>query len=386
MAEPRDHILALAAQLRSDMTTLANVTAKVRVNGGAATTYTNVSTPAITQNADITYGYQVKIPANTYSDGDDVEVTWLYSATAAAYDAIVIGPAAVDGAHYTNARGDNLANLDTAISTRSTYAGTDTPGTTTLLARIAAALTITGGKVDVNDKTSFALTSAYDPAKTAAQAGDAMALTSGERTTLAAAIWGALTSGLTTTGSIGKFLSGIVASIWGEPLAGYTTPGTAGKDLATVGSSSDPWATSLPGAYTGSEAGAMLAAVEEKATLIGTGVVVYGGPVLSSSQVEIVQGDDYLAVDGRALEWTSSDWPDITGATVTLDIRQTVQPHATNTYPATVLSATAVEVELTSVQTAALAVGTWSFALDAILTNLSQVTLAEGVLVVLELP
>jgi hypothetical protein len=37
----------------------------------------------------------------------------------------------------------------------------------------------------LSDKTGFSLTSAYDPAKTAAQAGDAMTLTSGERTTLA---------------------------------------------------------------------------------------------------------------------------------------------------------------------------------------------------------
>jgi hypothetical protein len=58
----------------------------------------------------------------------------------------------------------------------------------------------------VSDKTGYALTSAYDPAKTAAQAGDAMALTSGERTTLTAAIWNALTSGLTTVASIGKLL------------------------------------------------------------------------------------------------------------------------------------------------------------------------------------
>ena len=38
-------------------------------------------------------------------------------------------------------------------------------------------------------------------------AGDAMALTSGERTTLAAAIWNALTSGMSTVGSIGKKLA-----------------------------------------------------------------------------------------------------------------------------------------------------------------------------------
>jgi hypothetical protein len=53
----------------------------------------------------------------------------------------------------------------------------DTPGTTTLLSRIGSVLTITGGKVDVNDKSGFNLTAAYDPAKTAAQAGASVTLT-----------------------------------------------------------------------------------------------------------------------------------------------------------------------------------------------------------------
>jgi len=60
--------------------------------------------------------------------------------------------------------------------------------------------------VTVSDKTGFSLTSAYDPAKTASQAGDAMALTSGERTTTAGVIWNSLTSGFLTVGSVGKKL------------------------------------------------------------------------------------------------------------------------------------------------------------------------------------
>lgn len=81
----------------------------------------------------------------------------------------------------TGTRAGLLDNLDAAISTRSTYAGADTPGTGTLLSRVASTLTITGGKVDVNDKTGFSLSSAGIQA-----------------------IWDALTSALTTAGSIGK--------------------------------------------------------------------------------------------------------------------------------------------------------------------------------------
>lgn len=44
----------------------------------------------------------------------------------------------------TGPRGTNLDNLDATISSRSTYAGTDTAGTTTLLARVPAAVALAG--------------------------------------------------------------------------------------------------------------------------------------------------------------------------------------------------------------------------------------------------
>lgn len=53
-----------------------------------------------------------------------------------------------------------LSRLDAAVSSRSTYAGADTAGTTTLLTRVPSALTITGGAVTVgtnNDKTGYSL-------------------------------------------------------------------------------------------------------------------------------------------------------------------------------------------------------------------------------------
>ena len=114
---------------------------------------------------------------------------------------------ALDAIDTQDGAAAGLSRLDAAVSSRSTYAGADTAGTTTLLARLTAtraglldnldaavssrmatftlpanfaALGITvGGAVTVgtnNDKTGYALTAAYDPAKTAAQAGDAMTL------------------------------------------------------------------------------------------------------------------------------------------------------------------------------------------------------------------
>jgi len=52
----------------------------------------------------------------------------------------------------------------------------------------AGTITTTTNLTTNNDKTGYALTAAYDPAKTASQAGDAMTLTSGERNSTADAL------------------------------------------------------------------------------------------------------------------------------------------------------------------------------------------------------
>jgi hypothetical protein len=95
-------------------------------------------------------------------------------------------------------------NLDAAVSTRSTYAGTDTAGTTTLLARLTA------GRATNLDNLDAAVST---------------------RSTLAA------------------------AGVWDLATAGHTTSGTFGAAMNAAGSAGDPWATTLPGAYGAGTAG-----------------------------------------------------------------------------------------------------------------------------------
>lgn len=84
----------------------------------------------------------------------------------------------ITGTVSGNATAAQGANLDVAISSRmATY----TQPTGFLAANFS-----TG--IPVSDKTGFSLTSAYDPAKTAAQAGDAMTLTAGTGNALVAAV------------------------------------------------------------------------------------------------------------------------------------------------------------------------------------------------------
>jgi hypothetical protein len=212
----------------------------------------------------------------------------------------------VPGAYVDGTAGKLIGdNLDAKVSTRSTYSGTDTPGTTTLLTRVPGPINVNGGKVDVADKTGFSLTSDYDRAKNCAIPGDAMTLTSGERTTLSSAIWQYLTSFITSAGTIGKLLvdqlnapmdsrmaassyvapdnAGIAsiksktdtlptnpASVSDIPTAAQNaaatrdvsnaTPatGSLGADVKAGALVSDPWASNLPGGYPTGTAGNIL--------------------------------------------------------------------------------------------------------------------------------
>lgn len=95
------------------------------------------------------------------------------------------------------------------------------------------------------------------------------------------AIWDALTSALTTVGSIGKLLvdninatissrlasasyttpptvGQIADQVWDETLADHLTAGSTGNALNAAGSAGDPWSTALPGAYGAGTAGKII--------------------------------------------------------------------------------------------------------------------------------
>lgn len=121
-------------------------------------TDTAIITPTVVKRTGKTGNYRVPV-ACTAANGFEA---------AKSYNVVV---AATVGAVAAKAVIRTFQMRTRDIDDVSTYAGADTAGTTTLLTRIPSALTITAGAVNVNDKTGFSLTSAYDPAKTAMQAG-----------------------------------------------------------------------------------------------------------------------------------------------------------------------------------------------------------------------
>jgi hypothetical protein len=272
---------------------------------------------------------------------------------------------ALPGSYGTGTAGKILGtNLDASVSSRSTYTGTDTPGTTTLLTRVPSTLTITGGKVDVNDKTGFSLTAAYDKAKNAAQTGDAMTLTSGERTTLSSSIWQYLTSFLTTAGTIGRLIvdnlnapvaSRLASASYVAPdnagigaikaktdplpydpagISNIPTPstiavavrdvdntnpatGSLGADAKTGAQVADPWAVNVPGSYPPGTAGNLVGAnldVRVGTRLAASAITLNGGAVTVGTNND--KSGYQLAsnqIEGIADEILKRDWQLVSG-------------------------------------------------------------------------
>jgi hypothetical protein len=242
------------------------------------------------------------------------------------------------------------------------------------------------------------------------------------RSTLTSAnIWDALLTGITTAGSIGKLIKDYLDAAVTSRMATFTLPtnfsslaidssgrttigdivaaalakffsvnsgttyaaavsGSVVKEIATnaSGGSADPWATDLvSGGYSGNEAGAIVQAIEAKtAGIVGASIQIVS-PVVNNQQINIVRGDDYKNADGRALfaNTTFGSAPSLAGATIALKVNNGLNP----------FSKTGVEtgtatcyVELTSAETSAFTPKTYPFDLQATLANGDIVTLTQG--------
>jgi hypothetical protein len=136
----------------------------------------------------------------------------------------------VPGSYAAGTAGKVLGdNLNATVSSRSTYSGSDTSGTTELLTRIPSPITVTLGKVDINDKTGFSLTPAYDAAKNSAKPGDEMAVSAADKQSIALTVWGILTNAIATAGTMGKLIVDQLNASVGSRLAAsnYVAPDNA---------------------------------------------------------------------------------------------------------------------------------------------------------------
>jgi hypothetical protein len=138
------------------------------------------------------------------------------------------------------------ANLDTTVSSRSTYAGTDTAGTATLLTRLTSTRAANLDNLDA----TVSSRSTYAGADTAGT------------TTLLSRLTATRAGYLDNLSVAPPTAAAITTAVWSEPLGAYNTAGTAGKSLMTAGNAADPWAALLPGSYTGHQAGNIIARLD----------------------------------------------------------------------------------------------------------------------------
>lgn len=110
------------------------------------------------------------------------------------------------------------------------------------------------------------------------------------------------------------------------------------------------------------------------------------------THLEIVAGDDCKAADGRALSWSSTHWPNLAGATLTLTIGHTsynlyeLPVTITGTVPATPALPTTVTFDVPGSATANLPADQYQYQLIATLTDGDKVTIAAGNLTVSAAP
>lgn len=176
--------------------------------------------------------------------------------------------------------------------------------------------------------------------------------------------------------------------------SGYTAPDNAGiaaikaktDQLTFVGS--DVKAT-LDGEEVNVNAGSAQEIWEYPSrTLTSNANVVFVGPVALSGDVEIIRGDSYLAADGRALEWQTTDaatWPALSGASIKFTVRSGVQVICS--VAGSVVTATGankkVRAELPATVTASLETppngpARYQFDVQATLGSGSEITLVRG--------
>lgn len=187
-------------------------------------------------------------------------------------------------------------------------------------------------------------------------------LSSSGNTAVAAATWA---SGTRTLTSFGTLVADVATAVWAAGSRTLTSFGTLVADVASA-----VWAAATRTLTSfGSLVSDLIAA--------GGSVTVISPLTQNGRRLEIVQGDDYADADGRAISWSSTGWPDVTGATVNF-VGLSTDGSDSFTWSMTAIDSDTVRLELTAAQTSARSASSlYSYAVQATIGG-NKVTLARG--------
>jgi len=227
------------------------------------------------------------VPANVWDSlfgADKLQVhadeitAGLITATAIDTDAITAAKIAADAIGASELAADAVAEIQSGLATAAALATVDGIVDNILVdtAEIGAAgagLTAvpwnTAWDAEVQSEVTDAL-NAYDPPTKAELDSELAALNDPTAAAIADAVWEeAIVDHSGTAGSTAEALDGATApsaadvadAVWDEAIAGHLGAGSTGEALNAAGGAGDPWVTALPGSYTGSQAGKILADV-----------------------------------------------------------------------------------------------------------------------------
>lgn len=149
---------------------------------------------------------------------------------------------------------------------------------------------------------------------------------------------------------------------------------TIGAKINSAAAAGDPLASEVPGSYPGGTAGYVLGQ-------IGSGEVTFAGPVIGDDDsFEVIQGDDYLNADSRALSWTFGASPNLTGATVVMRINTPVTTVLTGTVTGEGTSSQVVKFDIPRTTTETFDVRNYRFDIQVTLADASVETPVQGIM------
>lgn len=147
------------------------------------------------------------------------------------------------------------------------------------------------------------------------------------------------------------------------------------------GGGADPLLNDVPGTYSAGTAGWALGRLRA-ANITTVSPVSQDGQTLT-----LVRGDDYQLSEGTQLIWQTTDasqWPTLTGATITLTIKGTVTLSVAGNIVTATGANKAVNAQLTRAQTATLTESEYDFDVQATFANLNKKILVRGKVKVLD--
>jgi hypothetical protein len=273
------------------------------------------------------------------------------------------------------------ANLDAAVSSRSTFAGgavasvTADVGVTQAAADkvwLSAARTLTGFGTLVADVAAAVWAAAT---RTLTAFGFTVATNANATETAVKATTDRLAGLLEHPTTYDRFTA---AALEQAPGGG----GSGGTDWTDPERQQIRQALGVAGAAAATTGAGNLDAVLARTRAIGAGAVLVNAPVTAGGRLALRRGDDYLAADGRDLRWAVTGVPDLTGAAVTLTLYAGIGGPApavltlTGTAAADGSGGWAVSVPVTAAQTSPLAARQHQYVLAATLASGHKVTLA----------